>query len=392
MKPEIIFFSQYKLGGVQNYYHNIIKHLPAGEFTYKWILLHTEGDVDALPVDDFKVPDTHVIKIGKNEPVESYAPGILALISDAPGIIMTNLPTELLALNHSRPSNKAIAFVCHDEVYLPIAIQFAPVIDVYIAHNPQFFDTMQLALPARKDNIYYLPFGIELPQDKHTVTAKNSSLLEVVFLGRLNKLKGIYDLLAIDDILKSESVSVNWTIIGDGPEKAAFISEINSRPNFKHLIVKGGNDLFAELRKKDVFVLPSYLDGMPVALMEAMSCGLVPVMYRFNEGIQKVITKDTGYIVDSGDCNAFAKTISELHNNRERLLDMAKNCLNKADVDFDIKKRVVQYVQFFNNHSELLKQSKRSSRLKLESGKLDRLGLPYFLVKFIRNSIRLIKG
>jgi hypothetical protein len=126
--------------------------------------------------------------------------------------------------------------------------------------------------------------------------------------------------------------------------------------------------------------------------MEAMSCGLVPVIYRFNEGIQKVIKKETGYIVDSGDCKAFAQSIVELHNNRSLLLELAKKCIDRSYEDFDIEKKIVQYVEFFNDHAALLKQSKRSSKLKLDSGKLDRIGLPYFLVKFIRKSIRLIKG
>ena len=47
----------------------------------------------------------------------------------------------------------------------------------------------------------------------------------------------------------------------------------------------------------DIFILPSRLDGLPVALLESMSVGLVPIISEFNPGIKKVVTEKEGYVV-----------------------------------------------------------------------------------------------
>jgi len=392
MKPEIIFFSQYKLGGVQNYYYNLIRNLPPDIFDYKWILLQTEGDMDALPVENYNVPNIHIIQIGSNEPPEQYAGRIKELISDRPGMIMTNLPAELLALHHGRIKNKAIVFVCHDEVYLPIAIHFAPIIDIFIAHNPQFHAAMRDKMPGRTNDVYYLPFGIELPEKKRVPVITEGRRLEVVFLGRLHRSKGIFDIIEIDEILKQNNVSVNWTIIGDGPEKENFTSQIKDFPNFVHKIVKGGNVLFDELSTKDIFVLPSYLDGMPVSIMETTSCALVPIIYQFNDGIVQVVTNDIGFIIKSGDRKAFAESIIALHKDRKSLLRLSENCINKAYTDFDIHRRIADYITLFKDHEALLRNSSKEGRLVTESGRLDTIGLPVFVVNMIRRSKRFVKG
>ena len=66
------------------------------------------------------------------------------------------------------------------------------------------------------------------------------------------------------------------------------------------------------LRKADVFFLPSYNEGMPMSVLDAMGYGL-PVVSTNVGGIPKIVHDgENGYCCDPGDVNRFAKGITEI--------------------------------------------------------------------------------
>src|SRR5207253_3242421 len=104
----------------------------------------------------------------------------------------------------------------------------------------------------------------------------------------------------IDDELIKAGVNIEWTIVGDGPDKAKLIVDLKDRSYFSFLSPNRTEDILNLAVKNDVYLLPSYLDGLPVALLEAMSAGLVPIVSRFNPGIDAVVEKNNGFIVPVG--------------------------------------------------------------------------------------------
>ncbi len=362
LKGDIIFFSQYKLGGVQNYYRTLIENDPEDSFKKRWILTQNTNDTAALPPSPFNFVGEVIFKYSEQN--KSTYQRLRKLISSGPGIIMTNFHLELNMLTHDT-SKKTIVHVCHDDFFLDIAHGYAHVIDVFVAHNYTYFEKLQELLPARKADIYYLPYGIT--PSPYQRKANFAGSLKIIFLARYDKKKGIYDLFKIDDILKEKGVRVLWTLVGDGPEKESVKKMAEERENFTLKTLNYTDAVFKEASENDIFILPSYLDGLPVALLETMSTGLVPVISAFNEGINRVVNENAGYIVPVGDNYAFAEKILYLNANREEL-DFKGRCARELILkDYNVVDRAKDYYNLFNRYKALRRGSWYKFRLHIKN-------------------------
>lgn len=109
------------------------------------------------------------------------------------------------------------------------------------------------------------------------------------------------------------------TSIADGMRAAAA-----ARGRSHRLIFTGPvRDVHRHFRLADVFVLPSRREGLPVALMEAMSCGLPSVASRLPGATESLIVDGvSGRLVPVGDVDAFACAIAELLNDPARAAAM----------------------------------------------------------------------
>ena len=194
------------------------------------------------------------------------------------------------------------------------------------------------------------------------------------------------ELPQIDDALANAGIKIKWTVVGDGPEKPELMSAVADRKNFKILTLPTLEDVLEECPKHDIFILPSYKDGLPVAMLESMSAGVVPVMYKFNEGINSIITPEYGLLAEPGDIKKLVEHISTLHNNRPLLEQMSIACYEKIVAEYDVAEKAKEYYDLFYQYEKF----KRPKKLKFvrHSGWLD---LP-FVPAYIRNIVRSVKS
>lgn len=380
VKPECIFFSENLLGGVQSYYFNLVSNDPFLEFDKKWILVDKENAEDAKLPALFGTGFEEVFTYAGDDNAYEYGRALSKLISNRPGIVMVNHEIELTSLYLYPKSEKTIVFVCHDENYIPIARNYHFIIDTFIAHNSHFADRLKEEFPNRVADIYYKPYGI--PMAPVLRKQEKTSRLSIVFLARFHKNKGIFLLPLIDDQLKELGVEVDWTLIGDGPELGTIKEKTKHRNNFSFRKFEHNHEVLGEIKNHDIFVLPSYLEGLPVSLLEAMSAGLVPIITRFNPGIGKVVSDEEGFIVEMDDYKAIAGKIKFLNDNRELLDKMGSACRAKIEANFDIKLRAKDYFEFFREYRSLKRQFPRE---KLKFGhRLDHPLIPKRLRKALR--------
>lgn len=139
----------------------------------------------------------------------------------------------------------------------------------------------------------------------------------VLFLGELGKRKGCYDIPSVIKMVKESIPDVRFVLAGAGSEA--------DEKNIKQLIEDKGvrdNTVFPGwvrgekkdrlLRKADVFFLPSYNEGMPMSVLDAMGYGL-PIVSTNVGGIPKIVHDgDNGYCCDAGDVKMFAEGITRL--------------------------------------------------------------------------------
>lgn len=134
----------------------------------------------------------------------------------------------------------------------------------------------------------------------------------LITVGRLEEQKGIDILLRAASVVLTNSPSTHFLIVGDGPDRQD-LQSLAKRLGIANSVhfVGARDDVPGLLAASTVFVLPSRWEGMPNALLEAMSAGL-PVIATAAEGSRDLVhTGRTGMLVTPGLWDELAKVIQQ---------------------------------------------------------------------------------
>ncbi|WP_299026753.1 glycosyltransferase family 4 protein [uncultured Thermanaerothrix sp.] len=161
----------------------------------------------------------------------------------------------------------------------------------------------------------------------------------VLTLGRLGQRKGTYDLLqAVPLILKYQPQAEFW-LGGDGEVERVreLVSKESWGDRVRLLGWVTGEQKAEVLSRASVFILPSYNEGLPLAILEAMAYGL-PVVSTPVGGIPEAVADgETGFLVQPGDVQAIAeKTVLLLKDDGLRK-QMGANARQRALTHFDVR-------------------------------------------------------
>ena len=146
-----------------------------------------------------------------------------------------------------------------------------------------------------------------------------SSESVVTTIGQLSTEKGIFDFIEAARLLSRRDPNCRFLIVGKGKEQVSgqVRDRIHAYGIEKRVSLLGfRTDVNRILNASDIFVLPSYTEGFPRTVIEAMSCGK-PVVGSNVEGIREAIEDGkTGYLVPPGKPQKLAEAISYLLENQ----------------------------------------------------------------------------
>ena len=137
----------------------------------------------------------------------------------------------------------------------------------------------------------------------------------ILFLSRIEKAKGIYEVLDSYHILKAQYHNITLTIAGDGAELGK-AKEYTLKHRIKDVQFPGylrNESKHAAFTKSDVYFFPTYYgEGMPISVLEAMAYGL-PVVTRPVGGLKDFFENGKmGFITESRDPVTFANLLERL--------------------------------------------------------------------------------
>lgn len=113
---------------------------------------------------------------------------------------------------------------------------------------------------------------------RHDLSSNSSDIIQFVTNSQLNQKKGHAELMEAMSILAEKGYPFHWHIIGTGTEEQLLKKRCKELNLSNHVTWHGWvQDVFPILEKSDCFVLPSFFEGLPNTLLEAMSCGLIPI-------------------------------------------------------------------------------------------------------------------
>lgn len=157
------------------------------------------------------------------------------------------------------------------------------------------------------ENLYGITGVKILPNAVDTVqfafeARKKRGKTKFLFLGRLHQSKGLELLIPAFEKLYQKGYPVELIICGDGHLKAYVVAKARENAGIQYRAVVSGKERLEVMRECDVFLLPSlYGEGLPLALLETMSCGLVPIVT--GDGSMKSVIQNrvNGLLVKTND-------------------------------------------------------------------------------------------
>jgi glycosyltransferase involved in cell wall biosynthesis len=161
----------------------------------------------------------------------------------------------------------------------------------------------------------------------------------MVFIGRLAGVKGVPVLFDALERLKDRAGGVRVTMVGDGPERAALEADARARGLAELITFTGylSQDAVAGvLDEADLLVLPSFAEGVPVTLMEAMAARL-PVVTTLVGGIPELVEDGvSGYLVPPGNPDILADRLETLLADPDLRARMGEAGREKVTADFEV--------------------------------------------------------
>lgn len=140
-----------------------------------------------------------------------------------------------------------------------------------------------------------------------------------VAVGRLTDAKNYPLLIDAVDLLRKSGIRLKVGIIGDGEMRKSLGERIRDRKMENTVYLLGGRtDVHEILPEADGYLLTSKHEGLPIAVLEAMSCGL-PVLATAVGGLGEVIKNgENGLLTPSGDPRKFAENVGNLLESPQR--------------------------------------------------------------------------
>lgn len=159
-----------------------------------------------------------------------------------------------------------------------------------------------------------------------------------LFLGRLGERKGIYDLVkAVDILIKQESRrELKFYFAGDGEveEVRKLVKQLDLQDQIELLGWVGDKQKMEVLLKADTVVLPSYNEGLPVALLEAMAAGKV-ILSTPVGGIPDLVSEGiNGFLISPGDISGLAASIKHICQHPDEMRVISKNNSRKIEAEY----------------------------------------------------------
>lgn len=171
--------------------------------------------------------------------------------------------------------------------------------------------------------------------------------LRIGYLGRIEPNKGMTELLTACRQLKIDAVPFTLVIAGKEQTEGEYLPEFHNGlgENFEYAGLVSGKRKIDFLRSLDVFVLPSYFEGLPMSLLETMSYGAMPIVTPVGSIPQVVKSGVNGIFINHHDCESIVEAIKQVNEDRSLLRRLGEEARKTIFNEFSPK----QYIENLNH-------------------------------------------
>lgn len=217
-------------------------------------------------------------------------------------------------------------------IYYPLEKWLAKYTDTLITINKEDYQRAKSKFKAKR--VEYIPgVGLDIDKFRNVVVDKVGKRQElglpedafvVLSVGELNKNKN-HEII-IRAVAKLKNPTIHYVICGKGPLESylnKLAAELGVRENIHLLGFR--RDIPEICKASDVFAFPSLREGLGMAALEAMACGLPIITSNVHGIVDYSIDGETGYNCSPSDVDSFSKNITTLHNDINKKNRIAAN-------------------------------------------------------------------
>ena len=201
-------------------------------------------------------------------------------------------------------------------------------------------------------NAEVLHNSIDIDNTSYKFFDKNvEQKLQIIYLGRIHESKGIHDIIDAFSKLYKEK-AFRFVLCGTGEIEnhavEAFRKIMKDDFTFKGIV--SGNNKTDAIISSDIFILASrYGEGLPMALLETMGAGVIPIVT--NDSSIKFVVKnnENGILIEKRNPNDIHLKLKDLLNNPDKLNSLSVNARKTIAENFDVKQMIKKLEQIYTD-------------------------------------------
>lgn len=184
------------------------------------------------------------------------------------------------------------------------------------------------------------------------ITQRDGKIQQILFLARVEQTKGIDITIKAYELIKEKYPEIHLCVCGTGKALDDTIDYVKNR-HIKDVSFEGfvqGNDRIRFFTSSQIYILPTYGEGMATSVLEAMAMGLIVVSRPVGGVVDFFENGKMGYLLDSLDPQDYADTIEKIIVNQALAKQMAENNYKYANEHFLASKVAKKFEEDINKY------------------------------------------
>lgn len=238
--------------------------------------------------------------------------------------------------------------VCHTDEphYYRLLHKYEPVIQKFVAVSRRTQRHLIEAIPHRAADVHLVPYGVRCPPS-YPHRTRTGLAIRILYAGRLvSRQKRVFDFVHLVEDLERRGVDFSFDLIGTGPDEAVLTRELRAVSNRARVMRPRPHQQMLDLyHRYDVFAMVSSTEGTSIAMLEAMSHGVVPIVTEVS-GSEDVIEHGVnGFLGPVGTPSALAGHIARLAQGRAELEELSYAAWHTAVREYQFDRRAEEFIQ-----------------------------------------------
>lgn len=207
------------------------------------------------------------------------------------------------------------------------------------------------------ERVSVIPLGFRCPQEYENYKFSFENLLRerplIGSISRFSREKGLERFIQAIPLVLKAAPQARFALMGKGEEEAELMS-LRKKLKLEEALIfwEWSRNIYPQLEKIDIFVMPSLREGCPTALLEALALSR-PVIASDIEGIREIVEDNRhGLLVDTANTGLFADKIIAMIKDPQGAIRLGQNGRARVFAQFTFEAEMKQFEELYLNNYE----------------------------------------